>query len=134
MGDRTDKRAQRARTELSAERLELIRRFMSDEPERNGKDVVPAQPPKADDLPLRGDTPQASAARDAASRPPAMPITAATAPPLEAAWRANPRTWHEGPTVLQALGASMRGHAEVGWLAAAIVLALVVALLIAHQA
>jgi hypothetical protein len=134
MTDRTNKRTEQARTELSAERLELIRRFMGEEPGR--PTAVPAPPPASDEVAPEGVRVPVARGNGSRRRPPvalrALPAEAAPAAVVPVA-RPRRRTRPEGPSVLQALVGSMRGHAEVGWLVAAVVVGVLVALAIASQ-
>jgi hypothetical protein len=129
MPNRKDKAEQ---TKLSAERLELIHRFMSEAPERENDDVAPVSP-------TRPRVEQPAAATPNRPRPlemaPEVPVVAPERPVVVVARAPRRSDMHPrpaGPRGLEGLVTSLRGFTEIGWLAAAVILSLVVVLLLVH--
>ena len=110
------------RTELSAERLELIHRFMSERPEDK-----------------EGDESIDSGARAVRDEAPASPLSAPSSPapslapvPHLAPVVRMPRRGELRGGRLQVAVVSMRSPVELAWPIAAVILALLVGVLIAH--
>jgi hypothetical protein len=130
MAKRTGLSGKSERTELSAERLDLIHRFMSERPE-DEREV----PVEAAARTVR-DEPPAPAAAPAPDLPPAPAPSSPTpslarvrqlAPPFRMPQLGEMRRRRPQVAVL-----SMRNHGELAWLVVALILALLVGVLIAH--
>jgi hypothetical protein len=126
----SERKEDEGRKELSAERMELIRRFMSPAPEGETDTVAPVTP-------LRPRVEQRAAAKP--DRP--LPLEVAPEPPVVApAARVAVVARPPRPAVMQPRPAGsrgreglvmlVRGFPEIGWLAAAVILSLVVVLLL----
>jgi hypothetical protein len=115
------------RTELSEERMELIRRFMG-EPE--GEDAVPpARRPAAPvDPPSEARTVEQAPPRPARRRP----VRPFARPPRLPRFE-SPAAFREGVVRLPGLVGSLRSRGELGWPLAAVVLGLVIGMLIARS-
>ena len=126
------------RTELSAERMELIRRFMSAAPEGESDTVAAVTP-------LRPRVEQRAAAKPERPLPVEIaplevapePLVAPVAPVAVVARAPRPAAvMHPRPTGSrgrEGLVMLVRGFPEIGWLAVAVVLSLLVVLLLVHS-
>jgi len=126
----TERKEDEGRTELSAERMELIRLFMSPAPEGETDTIAPVTP-------LRPRVEQRAAAKPDRPLPlgvapeppvaaPAAPVAVVTRPPRPAVMQPRPA----GSRGREGLVMLVRGFPEIGWLAAAVILSLVVVLLL----
>lgn len=117
MAKRTGLRGKSERTQLSDERLDLIHRFMSERPEDTESTV-------SFDAGVRAVRAEPPAAAPSAPSPAVQDLAPAEVPRYG---ERNGRRPHVA--VL-----SMQGHVELAWLIAAVILALLVGVLIAHSA
>jgi hypothetical protein len=134
----TERKDDEGRTELSAERMELIRRFMSATPEGESDTVAAVTP-------LRPRVEQRAAAKPERPLPievapvevaPERPVVAPAAPVAVVARAPRPAAVIQprptGSRGREGLVMLLRGFPEIGWLAAAVILSLVIVLLLAH--
>jgi hypothetical protein len=128
----TGRKNDKDRKALSAERQELIHRFMSAAPEGESDTVAAVTP-----LRLRAE----QGAAEKPDRPvpvevaPELPVAAPAAPVAVVARAPRPAVMHPrpaGPRGREGLVMLVRGFPEIGWLAAAVILSLVVVLLLVH--
>jgi hypothetical protein len=128
----TERKHDEGRTELSAERLDLIRRFMSDAPEGESETVAAVTPLRPRAEPRAAARPDRPLPVEAA---PELPVPAPAAPVAVVARAPRPAVMHPRPAGSrgrEGLVMLVRGFPEIGWLAAAVVLSLVVVLLLVH--
>jgi hypothetical protein len=118
MAKRTGLRGKSERTQLSDERLDLIHRFMSERPEDAERNV-------SSDAGVR-------AVR--AEPPAAVPPAPSPAPVQDLAPAELPRYGERYGWRPHVAVPSTRGHVELAWLIAAVILALLVGVLMAHSA
>jgi hypothetical protein len=130
MAKRTGLSGKSERTELSAERLDLIHRFMSERPEDEREVPVEAARTVRDEPPgpAAAPAPDLPPAPAPSSPTPSLARVGQLVPPFR-----MPQIGEMRRRRSQVAGLSMRSHGELAWLVVAVILALLIGVLIAHS-